>query len=102
MLSDDISALVGSNPNYAYRLIGAATRLIQPGQLPHDEIRKLAKDLKDNHFAFTILQSLAVYHLHLFHTRDKDKQKLCAQLKIKMATSRAIDLKTRRTKLVKG
>lgn len=73
-LSDDISALVRSNPNYAYRLIGAATRLIKPGQLPYEEIRKVAKDLKQNHFAFTILQSLAVYHLHLFHTRDTDKE----------------------------
>jgi hypothetical protein len=79
-------------------LVEAATRLTRPGHLPFDAIRKLARDLESNVFAFTILQSLAAFHLHLFHTRDDDKQKLCAYLKIEMADSRAVDAKTKKTK----
>ena len=100
-LREDVSALVQTNPTNAYRLIEAATRLTQPGNLPLDEIRRLARNLKSNVFGFTMLQSLAAFHLHLFHTRDSDKQKLCAYLNIKMADSRAIDMKTRKNKLLK-
>ena len=99
-LNDDIIAVLRSNPSNAYRLINVATRLIRPGQLPLDEIRKLSKDLRHNVFAFTMLQSLAGYHLNLFHTREKDKQRLCALVDIQLATSREIDLKARRTKLL--
>ncbi|MFP6849090.1 MAG: metallophosphoesterase [Pseudomonas sp.] len=101
-IREDIFTLVNENPTNSYRLIGAATYLTQPGNLPFTEIDNLAKALKDNPFAFTILQSLVFYHLHMFHTSESDKQRLASLVKISLSQSRAIDLKTRKSKLIKS
>jgi len=99
-LKDDIADVVQKNPTSAFRSISAAAQLMRPGEIPIDDIRRLAEDLKKNTFAFTILQSLAGLHLHLFHTKDDAKQKLCEHLNIAMKKSRAIELNTKRTKLL--
>jgi hypothetical protein len=99
-LREDIHDVVTSNSTNAYRLIGAATRLMTAGELPVDEIRVLAEDLKTNIFAYSILQSLGAFHIHLFYTGDAEKQQLCEHLNISMAKSRALDLKTSKTKLL--
>lgn len=100
-IREDISRVVESSPNNAYRLLGVATALVQPGNIPFDDIERLAKDLAGNNFAFTILQSLVFWHLHMFHTSDKDKQRIAASVKISMQQSRAIDISTQKTKVSK-
>lgn len=90
-LQEDVSNAVREESTIAYRMIEAATRLMRPGDIAVDQIRKLAEDLKSNAFGFTMLQSLAAMHIHLFHTSDADKQRLCEHLKITMAASRAAD-----------
>ena len=92
MLREDISAVVSDNGSNAYRLIGAATRLLHPGNIPFDELTKLANSLEDNIFAFTILQSLIAYHLHMFHTTDSEKQRLCMIAKITMSNARSLEM----------
>ncbi|MET0116505.1 MAG: hypothetical protein ABW090_03710 [Sedimenticola sp.] len=98
-LRDDIAAVISENNTNAFYLIEAATRLLQPGQLPFNELTKLAQNLKTNIFAFTILQSLIAYHLYMFHTTDSVKQKLCAIANISMPNARSLDLKGRLNKL---
>ncbi|MGZ5551719.1 MAG: STAND family AAA ATPase, partial [Nitrososphaeraceae archaeon] len=100
-LQEDISTVVQNEPTNAYKLIEAATHLSQPGYLPLEEIRKFASDLKDNNFAFKILQSLGVYHLYQYHMRETDKQKLCSYLDIEITKSHQIDHQTKHSKLLK-
>lgn len=99
-LREDIAALVRSNQTVAYRLIDMGTRLVRPGHIPVEEIDKLAKELKDNHYAFGILQALGMNHLYQYHTDADEKQKLCNSLKISMADAKAIEARSRNTKLV--
>lgn len=97
-LREDVSRTVLDKGSNAYRLIEIASCLTQPGQIPFDTLEKLARDLKDNKFAFTILQTLIYYHLHMFHTSDKDKQRLSGIAHISIQHSRAIDHKSRKSK----
>lgn len=99
-LREDVAALVRANPTVAYRLIDMGTRLIRPGRMPLDEIEKLAKELKENHYAFGILQALGINHLYQHHTDNSEKQRLCNILKITMEGSKSIELLGRDTKLV--
>lgn len=100
-IREDINSLVSAKPNNAYRLIGIASCLVHPGHIPFEAIEKLAKDTISNHFAFTMLQSLVYYHLHMFHTTDKDKQRLAASVNIGMSQSRAIDIATNKAKMLR-
>jgi len=100
-IREDINSLVNTKSNNAYRLIGIASCLVHPGHIPFEAIEKLAKDTISNHFAFTILQSLVYYHLHMFHTTDKDKQRLAASVNIGMNQSRAIDIATNKAKMLR-
>lgn len=101
-LAEDIDSVVTSEGTEAYKLIGAATFLAKPGDIKHETIAKLAREMRENKFAFLVLQSLAVFHIQMFHTSDKDKQKLCSALDIKIETSREIDFATRNAKLKSG
>ncbi|MEJ1389750.1 MAG: metallophosphoesterase [Candidatus Sedimenticola sp. (ex Thyasira tokunagai)] len=98
-LREDISTVISNNETNAYKLLGAATRLLQPGQLPFGDLSKLSKSLKSNIFAFTIFQSLIAYYLYMFHTTDSDKQKLCEIASISMPNARSLDLKGQRSRL---
>lgn len=97
-LREDVTLSVGVEGSNAYRLIDVASCLTQPGQIPFDNLEKLSKDLRSNIFAFTILQSLIYYHLHMFHTTDKDKQRLSEIALISIQQSRAIDHSSRKAK----
>ncbi len=101
-LKEDISKVIQNEPTNAYKLIEAATYLSQPGHLPLEDIKKLAKDLKDNSFSFKILQSLGVYHLYQFHMREQEKQKLCNYLDIEITQSHKIDYQAKNRKLLKN
>lgn len=99
-LREDISAVVRDNGSISYRLIEAATELVRPGRLPIDQLKKLSRDLRSNTFSFKILQTLVAYHLHMFHTTDLDKQKLCGLANITMSNARSIDVKSKKTRLI--
>jgi hypothetical protein len=99
-LREDVAALVRGNPTVAYRLIDMGTRLVRPGHMPIEEIEKLARELKDNHYAFGILQALGINHLYQYHTETSEKQRLCNILKISMGGAKSIELQGRDTKLV--
>jgi len=89
-LDEEVSELVGDNSSNAYELIEAATRLTRPGSLPMAKLNKLSQKLERNSFAFTVFQSLIVYYIHMFHTSERDKQKLCSIAKITLSSARSI------------
>ncbi|MGI3746208.1 MAG: metallophosphoesterase [Janthinobacterium lividum] len=97
-IREDVTKTVSDNAGNAYRLIEIASCLTQPGNIPFESLDKLSRDLKNNTFAFTILQSLVYYHLHMFHTSDKDKQRLSTIAQISIQQSRAIDHRSRKSK----
>lgn len=97
-IRDDVARSVAEKNDNAYRLIEAASCLTQPGHIPFDYLEALSRDLKNNKFSFTILQSLIYYHLHMFHTTDKEKQRLSTIAHISIQQSRIIDHKSRKSK----
>ena len=56
-------------------------------------VKKLAKDLEENPYAFAILQTLGFYHMYLFHTDEPQKQSLSHALKISFSTAKTIEVK---------
>jgi len=52
---------------------------------------QLATELERNPFAFWILQTMGVRHLHLFHIKIRDRQKLCEMLQIEFTESSGIN-----------
>lgn len=92
-LKEDVGAVVTKNPTNAYRLIEAASRLLRPGHINMDELKKLAKDLDGNPYAFHVLQHLGFYHMYLFHTDETQKQALSKVLNISFEQAKAIELK---------
>ncbi|WP_295760599.1 metallophosphoesterase [Undibacterium sp.] len=99
-LREDIARLVKNNSTVAYRLIDIGTRLVRPGNLPLEDIGKLAKELEDNHYPFAILQYLGASHLYQFHTSKGEKDQLCSILKISEKDMKTIELQGRDTKLI--
>lgn len=100
-LKEDVSAVVKSKQTNAYMLIEAATRLLKPGHIPIDKIKKLARDLERNPYAFGVLQSLGFYHLYMYHTEEPVKQALAATLKISFKASKSIEVNRQRGKQLK-
>lgn len=98
-IAEDVEKVVALDSTVGRRLVQAASRLILPGEIPHDQIRRLARDLKNNPFAFKILQSIAVRHLHLFFVPSRDRQRLCEALRIEFKGSSFIDFATKDEKL---
>lgn len=97
-LQADIEEVVSLHGENSHRLIGIASRLIQPGQIPFEDIRKIGSEFRSNIFAFTVLQSLVAYHLHMFHTSEKDKQRLCSFVDIDIKDARKIDNMNKKSK----
>lgn len=97
---EDVENVVSADGTVGKRLVQAASRLILPGELPHDQIRRLARDLKNNPFAFRVLQSIGVRHIHLFFVSAQDRQKLCEALRIEFRSSSFIDLATKENKIL--
>lgn len=92
-LREDVTTVVADTPTNAYRLIEASSRLLKPGRIPLEQVRKLAKDLDKNPYAFGILQSLGFYHMYMFHTEEPQKQALCEALQISFGAAKAIEIK---------
>lgn len=99
-LREDIRTVVEQNPTNSFRLIETASRLLKPGTLPIEQIRKLAYDLEQNPYAFGVLQSLGFYHMYMFHTDEPQKQALCSALKISFEKAKAIEI-NKSTKLLR-
>lgn len=59
-----------------YRLLGVATRLSYPGDVPFTEIERVAREMKGNPFGFTLLQGLVGNHLYMFPVTYDSRQKL--------------------------
>jgi hypothetical protein len=100
-LNDDILEVVNNNSSSAYELLAIGTRFISPKNLPLDKIRKLALELKPNPLAFGILQSMGAIHIHQFHLKIEDRQKLCQFLGIDIDSSQVIEYRTKETKILK-
>ncbi|ABA87554.1 hypothetical protein Pcar_0294 [Syntrophotalea carbinolica DSM 2380] len=99
-LKEEIGQAVKSSKTIAYRLLEAAVDLSTPGFVNAEKLSNLSKTLSNNPFAFTMLQTLVLYHLHMFHTDFRVRQKLCQSLKIEMSTSRHIDVNSKDRKIL--
>lgn len=100
-LNDDILDLVQNDSSPAYELLAIGTRFISPKNLPLEKIKRLATELKSNPLAFGILQSMGAIHIHQFHLKIEDRQRLCQFLGIDIDASQVIEYRTQETKLLK-
>lgn len=92
-LREDVAKVVQDCPTNAYRLIEMASRLLKPGTIPIELVRRLAGDLDGNPYAFGILQSLGYFHISMFHTDENQKQALCHVLKISYKAAKVIEVR---------
>jgi hypothetical protein len=92
-LREDVATVVEANPTNAYRLIEAASRLLKPGAVSVDAIKRLARDLHENPYAFGVLQTLGFLHMYMFHTEEPEKQALSQVLKISLSTVKSIEVR---------
>jgi hypothetical protein len=102
-LMDDISTAMEENRTNAYLILGFATRLIRPGNLPIARLKAFSDELKlKNSFAHNLLQSLGAYHLHQFHLREDDRQRLADALNISVAAGKKIESQAQKTRLLRN
>lgn len=83
-LKEDIDIVVANGSSISHKLIQAAMTLISPNRLPIDKLKRLARELESNPLAFTVLQNLVLYHIHMFHTPDREKQALGALVRVNL------------------
>lgn len=81
-LKEEIHAVIKAKNKNSYNLIGMAYIFGTPGKLPIDKIRALAKDLEKSKFCYSVLQTLALHHMHMYHMSLNDRKQLCSALKI--------------------
>ena len=92
-LREDVAQVVRDHPTNSYKLIEMASRLLKPGAVPIDQVKKLARDLEKNPYAFGVLQSFGFIHMSMFHTDEPQKQALSSVLKISFPVAKAIEVK---------
>jgi hypothetical protein len=83
-----------------YRLLGTAARLSYPGDIPHSEIERLAKDLRGNSFGSTLLQGLVAHHLYMFSVGYATRQKLAAVVNLDLKKQLSNEVTARDAKSV--
>lgn len=86
------SERVGTTPPgtlLTYRLLGIATRLSYPGDVPFAEIERIAREMKGNPFGFTLLQGLVGNHLYMFPVTYDSRQKLAKAVDLDLRTQLA-------------
>lgn len=89
-LKEDIGRVVSDSPTNAYRLIEIASRLLRPGSIPMQQIKKLAEDLDKNPYAFGVLQSLGFMHMYMYHTDERQRQALSQALNISISAKKTL------------
>ncbi|WP_235953159.1 STAND family AAA ATPase [Noviherbaspirillum galbum] len=92
-LREDVTQVVDAQPTNSYLLIGVAARLLRPGAIPLDAVKKLAGELEKHPYAFGVLQSLGFAHMYMYHTDEPQKQALCSSLKISFESAKVIEIK---------
>ncbi|MGH8507069.1 MAG: metallophosphoesterase [Stenotrophobium sp.] len=100
-LSGDLAQVVAEKGTSGYLLVEAASQFSRPGHLDLEKIRKLSASLKENPFAFAVLQSIGAYHIYMYEMREDEKQRLCALLDISLQNANALDFRTRKMKAMR-
>ena len=93
--------MVQNNNSIAFKLIELGSLLDFPGAIPIEKIEYLVDETKSNVFARRLLEIFVLRHLYIFKTDERDKQRICSILGIKMEHQRAIDQKTKPSKKLK-
>lgn len=93
-----ISSLSKKSGSGSYKLIEVAGAMEIYNDIPFKLLGEVARQSRGNPYMEHILKRIGLHYLYRFKTRDKDKQKLCADLEIPMDSQRIIDMKTRNSK----
>lgn len=79
------------NKYNAVDLINVSVSLDQNKSFPFDEIKILKERNDKNYLASTVLRQLVIDYLHMYVTSDKDKDRICQLLGIKIEQQLMID-----------
>lgn len=99
-LQEECYMAVQGKPFTSAKLLDISIKLSLPGNIPFQDLRSLAKDIKGNAVAERLLQMAVLRHLYMYKTSDIDKQKICEIAGLQVATQRGIDYKTKSFKLL--
>lgn len=75
-LREDFHNVVQEKDKSSYDLVQAAIWLMSPSTLNLDKMKRVVRRLDGSHLALKVFQNLALYHIHMFHTSEADKQSL--------------------------
>ncbi|KXS30988.1 MAG: putative phosphohydrolase [Candidatus Gallionella acididurans] len=96
-----IGGVVEKNPTTAYRLVLSTIDLERQGGLNDlSRLHILNQDIKDNAFAQWILRQQVLIHMHMYSTTLAQKQRICAELDIKIHDQQRIDFMLKDSKRI--
>lgn len=89
-LKNNLSNVVAHNGTLGYSLIEMCYQMDLPEQIPFAKLKELNTAVGHNIFSRALLRTMALKHLHMFPVSYKDKQRLCAELDIKLRKQLAL------------
>lgn len=89
-LKNNLSNVVSHSGTLGYSLIEMSYLMDLPEQIPFAKLKELISAVGNNIFSRSLLRTMALKHLHMFPVSYKDKQKLCAELDIKLKKQLAL------------
>ena len=95
-----VERYVQSNDTIANQLIAMAGALETPGRIPFKELQAINERVFKAPFALSILRLIAFTRMHMYKTLEAEKQQVCSELGIRMATQRAIEYRTKDSKKI--
>ncbi|WP_156861288.1 metallophosphoesterase [Casimicrobium huifangae] len=93
-----ISRYVKEHDTVANQLVAMAGRLETPGRIPFKELQALNERVSRTIFAQSVLRLVVISRIYMYKTDEAEKQQVCQELGIRVATQHAIDYKTRNLK----
>ena len=93
-LFDDVSALCEGRGE-SYKLIRMAHWLSRPAPIPLQELKQLAREVRDNKSAYQALRGLVIYRLSMYHATPDMKQAALDLLDISESAKKALTLESR-------
>ena len=90
-LAGTFDELIRLHDYNSVHLIDASIKLDHNKSFPWEEVENINKNTKSHFLSKTVLQTLVINYLYVFHTSIAEKQKICAKLGIKMEQQLLID-----------
>ncbi len=91
-LIEDVEFIADEEGTNAYKLIQFASLLLTPNIPSVNKLKHIIKSMDENLLSKSILQDIAMYHIHMFHTPDAEKQKIGSLVSVNFKSIKPLGL----------